>query len=99
MYNPQSQNMNNLKTGDIPLALLKKRDENLINNCVTLCKEQIECRLLQKKIDEDPSLASNVIYDKIKDKIQEISCDQFDYFTKKYLQISALFALINMEQE
>ena len=87
MYNPQSQNMNNMKTGDIPLALLKKRDENLINNCVTLCKEQIECRLLQKKIDEDPSLASNVIYDKIKDKIQEISCDQFgNYFMQKVIE-------------
>ena len=98
MYNPQSQNLNNLKNGEIPLALLKKRDENLINNCVTLCKEQIECRLLQKKIDEDPSLASNVIYDKIKDKVQEISCDQFS-FIKKYRRISALFALINMEQE
>ena len=43
-------------------------DENLINNCVTLCKEQIECRLLQKKIDEDPSLASKVIYDMLGDK-------------------------------
>ena len=87
MYNPQSQNLNNLKNGEIPLALLKKRDENLINNCVTLCKEQIECRLLQKKIDEDPSLASNVIYDKIKDKVQEISCDQFgNYFMQKVIE-------------
>ena len=87
MYNPQTQNMNNLQNGEIPLSLLKKRDENLINNCVTLCKEQIECRLLQKKIDEDPSLASNVIYDKIKDKIQEISCDQFgNYFMQKVIE-------------
>ena len=87
IYNPQAPNLNNLNSGEIPLTLLKKRDENLINNCVTLCKEQIECRLLQKKIDEDPSLASNVIYDKIKDKIQEISCDQFgNYFMQKVIE-------------
>ena len=87
MYNPQSQNINNLNNGDLPLSILKKRDETLINNCVTLCKEQIECRLLQKKIDEEPSLASNIIYDKIKDKVQEISCDQFgNYFMQKVIE-------------
>ena len=87
IYNPQGNNMNNINNGDMPLNLLKKREENLINNCVTLCKEQIECRFLQKKIDEDPSLASNVIYDKIKDKVQEISCDQFgNYFMQKVIE-------------
>ena len=87
LYQQQNPNLNNMKNGDIPLALLKNRDENLINNCVTLCKEQIECRLLQKKIDEDPSLASNVIYEKIKDKVQEISCDQFgNYFMQKVIE-------------
>jgi hypothetical protein len=46
----------------------------------------LECRLLQKKIDEDPSIASNIIYDKIKDKVQEISCDQFgNYFIQKVI--------------
>ena len=46
----------------------------------------MECRLLQKKIDEDPSIASNIIYDKIKDKVQEISCDQFgNYFIQKVI--------------
>jgi hypothetical protein len=46
----------------------------------------LECRLLQKKIDEDPSIASNIIYDKIKDKVQEISCYQFgNYFIQKVI--------------
>ena len=91
-----SPNMNNLQNNnnlvnpnaknDINYLMLRKKDENLINNCVTLCKEQLECRLLQKKIDEDPSIASNIIYDKIKDKVQEISCDQFgNYFIQKVI--------------
>ena len=95
IFFPQMQNTpiynttqsKNIKNSDIPLSLLKKREENLINNCVTLCREQIECRLLQKIIDEEPSLASNVIYDKIKDKIQELSCDQFgNYFIQKVIE-------------
>jgi len=86
-YNNQINNLNSIKNGDIPISLIKKREENLINNCVTLCREQIECRLLQKKIDAEPSLASNVIYDKIKDKIQELSCDQFgNYFIQKVIE-------------
>ena len=68
-------------------TILKKKEDNIINNCVTLCKEQMECRLLQKKIEDDPSLASTVIYDKIKDKVQEISCDQFgNYFIQKVIE-------------
>jgi len=83
MKNNNIFNQNNSKN-DVNLLMLKKKEENLINNCVTLCKEQMECRLLQKKIDEDPTLASEVIYDKIKDKVQEISCDQFgNYFFNK----------------
>ena len=79
-------NQNNSKN-DVNLLMLKKKEENLINNCVTLCKEQMECRLLQKKIDENPTLASEVIYDKIKDKVQEISCDQFgNYFIQKVIE-------------
>ena len=65
----------------------EKREEYLINNCVNLCKEQIECRQLQSILDANPTLASNVIYPKIKDKIQEISFDQFgNYFIQKVIQ-------------
>ena len=63
----QNQNMfqNNL--------LAEKRAEYLLNNCVSACKGQIECRQLQGIIEAEPSLASKIIYTKIKDKIQEIS--------------------------
>ena len=37
-------------------------EADLIENCATLCKEQAGCRLLQKKIDETPSIASDIIY-------------------------------------
>ena len=69
-------------------ALLSdKREEYLINNCVGLCKEQAECRQLQKILELNPSLASNVIYSKIKEKIQEISFDQFgNYFIQKVIE-------------
>jgi hypothetical protein len=66
MYFSSQNNINNMPN----VFLAKKNEENLINNCVTFCKEQLECRQLQKIIDADPSTASNVIYDKIKDKIQ-----------------------------
>ena len=90
-------NMNNFKNNDhmskqnqnneMNAIMLKKKEDNIINNCVTLCKEQLECRFLQKMIDENPSIASSVIYDKIKDKIQEISCDQFgNYFIQKVIE-------------
>ena len=79
-------NQNNSKN-DINNLMFKKKEENLINNCVTLCKEQMECRLLQKIIEEDPSIATSIIYDKIKDKVQEISCDQFgNYFIQKVIE-------------
>ena len=71
MYFSNPNNINNLQNN----LLMKKNEENLINNCVTLCKEQLEYRQLQKIIDNDPSIASNIIYEKIKDKVQEISCD------------------------
>jgi hypothetical protein len=101
-YPSMNNNMNNFQNkinifnqnkNDMNLIMLKKKEENLINNCVTLCKEQIECRFLQKIIDEDPSIASNIIYDKIKDKVQEISFDQFgNYFIQKVIEN------LNMEQ-
>ena len=92
-----SQNMNGFQNNnqifaqnqknEMNLLMLKKKEDNLINNCVTLCKEQIDCRLLQKMIDENPSIASSILYDKIKDKVQEISCDQFgNYFIQKVIE-------------
>ena len=87
ILNSFNNSNNNNQNQNLYYFNAQKKEENLINNCVTLCKEQMECRLLQKKIDEDPTLASEVIYDKIKDKIQEISCDQFgNYFIQKVIE-------------
>ena len=88
----QNQNMfqNNL--------LAEKRVEYLLNNCVNACKGQIECRQLQGIIEAEPSLASKIIYPKIKDKIQEISFDQFgNYFIQKvieYLNDEQIFEIL-----
>ena len=72
--------LNNRLTG-----IFKKTKENeIIENCANLCKKQIDCRYLQKIIDDNPSLASDIFYDKIKDKFLDISCDQFgNYFMQK----------------
>ena len=60
---------------------------DIIENCVSFCKEQSGCRLLQKKIDENPQIASEVIYPKIRDKIKELSNDQFgNYFVQKIIE-------------
>lgn len=62
-------------------------ENDLIENCATLCKEQAGCRLLQKKIDECPSVASEIIYPKILNIIIELSCDQFgNYFIQKVIE-------------
>ena len=78
--------------------MAEKRLEYLISNCVSVCKEQMECRLLQNILDEKPFLASRIIYQKIKDKIQEISFDQFgNYFIQKvidYLNIEQISEIL-----
>ena len=89
IYQPsKSFNNKNKFSQKVPNNLLtEKRYEYLINNCVSACKEQTECRLLQNLIDEKPFLASRIIYQKIKDKIQEISFDQFgNYFIQKVIE-------------
>ena len=61
-------------------------DKELIDNCINLCKEQNECRILQKKILENPKIVE-LIYPKIKDKIIELSNDQFgNYFIQKVIE-------------
>ena len=62
-------------------------EKDLFDNCGNLCKEQLECRILEKRLEENPSLASSLIYNKIKDKFHEISLDQFgNYFMQKVIQ-------------
>ena len=84
--NNQNKNIYNHKSSNKNTYISDKREEYLINNCMNLYKEQIECRQLQSIIDSHPALAANIIYPKIKDKIQEISFDQFgNYFIKKVI--------------
>ena len=72
---------------NIASRLTTINEKDLFQNCANLCKEQLECRILQKKLEENPSLASNFIYSKIKDKFYEISLDQFgNYFIQKVIQ-------------
>ena len=84
-FNNNEQNLYNLDQNN--LNNHKRKEEILIESCETLCKEQLECRQLQKMIDDNPSIASDLLYGKIKDKIQEISFDQFgNYFIQKVIE-------------
>ena len=70
-----------------PSVLSSFNEKELFDNCGNLCKEQIKCRILEKKLEENPSLASSYIYNKIKDKFYEISLDQFgNYFMQKVIE-------------
>ena len=98
-YNNNSMNINNNNIENIQNNIFYNYSENdIIEDCVNLCKEQTECRYLQKKISENPKLAYEVIYPKIKDKIIELSCDQFgNYFIQKvieYLKIEQISELL-----
>ena len=83
-------NLNNKNQNDLNYqlnGLLKQTKENeIIENCANLCKKQIDCRYLQKILDDNPSLASDVFYEKIEEKFLDISCDQFgNYFMQKMI--------------
>ena len=61
--------------------------KDIISNCYLLSKEQFGCRLLQKILDENPSLASETFYPKIKSKFVELSCELFgNYFIQKIIE-------------
>ncbi len=61
--------------------------EEIINNCYTICKNQTGCRFLQRKIDENPKISSELIYPIISDKIRELTLDSFgNYFIQKIIE-------------
>ena len=62
-------------------------EKKLFENCANLCKSQVKCRILQQKLEENPKLASDFIYNRIIDKFYEISLDQFgNYFIQKVIE-------------
>jgi hypothetical protein len=89
IFYPQNQfnNLTETSNNNLHNNNLNYSDNDLYENCVILCKEQSECRTLQKKISENPKIASEIIYPKIKDKIIELSFDQFgNYFIQKVIE-------------
>ena len=81
LNSPNDLNMN------LSSILNSINEKDLFENCAILCKEQLECRILQKKLDENPSFASDFIYNKIKDKFYDLSLDQFgNYFIQKVIE-------------
>ena len=61
--------------------------EEIIQNCYTICKNQTGCRFLQRKIDENPKISSELIYPVISNKIRELTLDSFgNYFIQKIIE-------------
>ena len=61
--------------------------EDIIKNCINICKNQKGCRYLQQLIDENHKLANQKFYFIIKNKINEISFDPFgNYFIQKVIK-------------
>lgn len=83
----QMQNGQNVNYDLIPF-------QEIINNCYYLAKNQSGCRYLQKKIQEHPNIASDLIFPVIKDNIIDLTLDAFgNYFIQKvieYLTITEL---------
>ena len=102
--NPYLMNQSQLKLNQDQnmfqnILLAEKRPEYLLNICLSACKGQIEYLQFQGIIEAEPSLSSKIIYSKIKDKIQEISFDQFgNYFIQKvieYLTDEQIFEILH----
>ncbi len=73
-------NQNHLNYDRLPL-------EVIIQNCYTICKNQTGCRFLQRKIDENPKISSELIYPIISNKIRELTLDSFgNYFIQKIIE-------------
>lgn len=83
----QMQNGQNVNYDLIPF-------QEIINNCYYLAKNQSGCRYLQKKIQEHPNIASDLIFPVIKENIIDLTLDAFgNYFIQKvieYLTITEL---------
>ena len=83
----QMQNGQNVNYDIIPF-------QEIINNCYYLAKNQSGCRYLQKKIQEHPNIASDLIFPVIKDKIIDLTLDAFgNYFIQKVIEYLSLTEL------
>ena len=100
--NPQQQQINMNKAFQINQKHLNYDRlplEEIIQNCYIICKNQTGCRFLQRKIDENPKISSELIYTIISDKIRELTLDSFgNYFIQiiiKKLTINQIKELLN----
>ena len=100
--NPQQQQINMNKAFQINQKHLNYDRlplEEIIQNCYIICKNQTGCRFLQRKIDENPKISSELIYTIISDKIRELTLDSFgNYFIQiiiEQLTINQIKELLN----
>jgi hypothetical protein len=71
----------------IPVNYADMTDEEISNYCYSLAKDQLGCRFLQRKIEENLDFANKWIFPKIKNYVTELSNDSFgNYLIQKVLE-------------
>ena len=84
-------NNNNIKTNNIydnnMNSLLQKKnfyeytDEEILNLCIMIIKDQHGCRFMQEKIKSNNHFANELLFPRIKYNLKELCCDNFgNYF-------------------
>jgi hypothetical protein len=69
------------------LNYLEMDYDELSKNCYMLAKDQGGCRFMQKKMEENPSWASDSLYPLIRDSFIELTLDAFgNYFIQKLIE-------------
>ena len=85
--NKKKNSISNIKINYSSLSI-----NELIKNCVEICKEQSGCRLIQKKIEEQPEIASKIINHLFQNILEIVNNSFGNYLIQK------LFDYMNKEQ-
>ena len=93
-YTNDSKNQKNLPNYS------EMTEEYLANNVYSFAKDQIGCRFLQRKIEENALFGNEIIFPKIKSHLTELSNDSFgNYLIQKvleYLNEDNLYEFLNI---
>jgi hypothetical protein len=70
-----------------PVRFNPNEDKSVLDNVMILIKDQNGCRMIQKKLEEKKEDFLHKFFDKIKNNINEVICDQFgNYVIQKFVE-------------
>lgn len=89
--NASNTQVNYSSNGIIPIVPFKfnpNEDKSVLDNLHLLIKDQNGCRMIQAKLDEKKEDFNQKFFEKIKNNIKDIICDQFgNYVIQKFTEI------------